>query len=257
MWYHAVAHYGGKRRCWWNRSRDGLVAKVLVPLAGQQVQAVTRNGQPALFNFAAVSYLTVHKTDGKLKRGERGGIPTELRDKDFLAANNATKEFVDEIRVLSAATSSQSLVQTSLKAPLNQIFVIMKFDDPHLDSAYEGVIQPLGQEFGYDVVRVDAIQDSGSISQQILQNIAESRLVFADLTGQRPNCYYEAGFAHALGKELILSIREGEEIHFDLAGYRFIVWETEAKLRGGAEGPTRGDCIRGLSLSPRLAFGRA
>ena len=86
-------------------------------------------------------------------------------------------------------------------------------------------------KFGFNVVRVDSIQDSGNISQQILNNIAESRLVLAELSGERPNCYYEAGFAHALGKELILCIREGDDIHFDLAGYRFIVWDTEAAFR--------------------------
>ena len=35
-------------------------------------------------------------------------------------------------------------------------------------------------------------------------------VVLADLTGERPNCYFEAGYAHALGKQLILTIRKGE-----------------------------------------------
>ena len=54
----------------------------------------------------------------------------------------------------------------------------MKFGDPQLDSAYEGVIKPVGESFSYKVLRVDEIQDSGAISSQILENIAQSRLVF-------------------------------------------------------------------------------
>ena len=107
----------------------------------------------------------------------------------------------------------------------------MKFGDKFLDSAYEGVIRPVIDNFGMQPLRIDELQDSGKVTDQVLESIASSRYILADLSGERPNCYYEAGFAHALGKELILSIRTEDKIHFDLAGYRFIQWETEADLR--------------------------
>ncbi len=107
----------------------------------------------------------------------------------------------------------------------------MKFGDDILDSAYEGVIKPLAKELDFQIVRVDEILDSGSITQQILENISKSRIIIAELSGERPNCYYEAGFAHALGKEIIFSIQEDSPIHFDLSGYRFITWKTENDYR--------------------------
>ena len=107
----------------------------------------------------------------------------------------------------------------------------MKFDDKILDSAYKGVINPMAAEFGLKSLRIDEIQDSGKITEQILTEIARSKVVLCDLSGERPNCYYEAGFAHALGKTMVFSIRKEDAIHFDLAGYRFIVWETELELR--------------------------
>ena len=55
--------------------------------------------------------------------------------------------------------------------------------------------------------------------------------MIADLTGAKPNCYYEAGYAHGLQKEVIFTIRRPEKPHFDLAGRRFIMWETEDDLR--------------------------
>ena len=87
------------------------------------------------------------------------------------------------------------------------------------------------KKFGLNCIRVDEIPDSGKISDQILEKIAESKYVVADLSGARPNCYYEAGFAHALGKEIILSIRDGEDAHFDLQGHRFIKWKTESDYK--------------------------
>jgi nucleoside 2-deoxyribosyltransferase len=107
----------------------------------------------------------------------------------------------------------------------------MKFGDEELDSAYDGVIEPIISDNGLTAIRVDKIRDSGKINDQILENIAKSKFIISDLTGERPNCYYETGFAHALGKELILTIKEKEKIHFDLAGYRFIIWKTESDLR--------------------------
>jgi nucleoside 2-deoxyribosyltransferase len=107
----------------------------------------------------------------------------------------------------------------------------MKFKEDYLSSAYEGVVKPVVEQFGLHPLRIDEVQDSGKITDQVLEKIAESRFVLADLSGARPNCYYETGFAHALGKELILSINAKDSVHFDLAEYRFIEWATELEFR--------------------------
>jgi hypothetical protein len=231
MWYHAITDFGDRKRYWWNRTRDDLVNDLLVPMIAKQVKSVKRRGKKSLFNFGSVSYMTVLKTEEKLKRPEEGKVPPELKKKEFVNKHNVTEEVVNEVKILSSSSLSRSVLEQALSEPLKQIFVIMKFGDRHLDSAYEGVIKPLGEEFGFDVLRVDEIQDSGNISQQILENISKSELILAELSGERPNCYYEAGFAHALGKEMIFAISEDYKIHFDLAGHRFIEWGTEAELR--------------------------
>ncbi|WMT40967.1 hypothetical protein RE628_28530 [Paenibacillus sp. D2_2] len=87
------------------------------------------------------------------------------------------------------------------------------------------------QEFNLTPIKVDRVQNSGIITDQIIDYISTSKYVIADLTGERPNTYYEAGFAHALNKETILTIKRGEKIHFDLSSHRFIQLETEADLR--------------------------
>jgi len=231
MWYHAIAHYGSRSRCWWNRRRDDLIQDVIIPFVGKQVKRLTRAGVPALFNFAVTEYITIVKTKTKLERTAKGKIPAKLLDANFVKQHSATDEFVQEMQILGSSDLGRSLIERALTTPENQIFVIMKFGDEMLDSAYEGVIKPLGREFGHKVLRVDEIQDSGSISQQILESISRSRLIIAELSRESPNCYYEAGFAHALGKEIIFCINGNEKIHFDLAGYRFITWKTEAEFR--------------------------
>ena len=232
MWYHAIAYYGTtKKRFWWNRKKEDIIEDVLLPFVSKQVKKTTRKGVSSLFNFSAAQYITIIKTKHKLKRPSKGKTPSELSNEAFIKENCATDEFVDELIILKSSSISRSLIERSLIEPENKIFVIMKLGDEQLDSVYEGVIKPLGREFGYNVIRVDEIQNSGNITEQILENISTSRLIIAELSGERPNCYYEAGFAHALGKELIFCIKDGHRIHFDLQSYRFITWRTEADLR--------------------------
>jgi hypothetical protein len=231
MWYHAICHYGSLRRYWWNRRRDDLVQDVIVPFVSKQVTIVNRKGVPALFNFSAVEYITLVKTDEKLALEKGEIVPKNLRRTVFVRAHCATKEFAKELKEETAAPKTRSLIERATSVPRNQIFVVMRFGDSELDSAYEGVIKPLGESFGFEVVRVDEIPDSGNITQQILENISSSAIVLADLSGERPNCYYEAGFAHAIGKEIIFAVKDGSKIHFDLAGYRFISWRTESDYR--------------------------
>lgn len=114
---------------------------------------------------------------------------------------------------------------------LRHVFVIMKFGDTELDLVYRTAIRPVIEEHKYLPIRVDEIQSSGVITEEIERYLDQSEVVLADLTGERPNCYYEAGYAQAMRKELILTIREGSPIHFDLAANRFITWRSGDELR--------------------------
>jgi nucleoside 2-deoxyribosyltransferase len=231
VWYHAITDFDDDTRYWWNRTREELVDELVLPLVGKQVRAVKRHDRKALFNFGAISYMTILKTRSKLKRPAHGKVPPELKNRRFVQENDATEEFLDELKVLSASPESRSLLQQSLAKPLKQVFVIMRFGDADLDSAYQGAIKAVGEKFEFRVLRADEIRDAGQIAHQVLDNISRSEIVLAELSGERPNCYYEAGFAHALGKTMIFCIRQGENIHFDLTGYRFIQWRTEEDLR--------------------------
>ncbi len=149
--------------------------------------------------------LTVYKTRRKLRRPKPEAVPSEFKDIDF-EEHNCTAEVLAESKASIPQRASSSLLQKAFSPPLPQVFVVMKFGDNELDSAYEGVIRPVIEENDLKAVRIDEIQDSGRITNQVLESIAESQFVLSDLSGERPNCYYETGFAHALGRELILTI---------------------------------------------------
>lgn len=113
----------------------------------------------------------------------------------------------------------------------NHVFAVMMFGDAEMDSAYELAIKPVAEDFGFNVTRIDQIGDSEGISPQILQHIEGSAIVLCDLTGERPNVYFETGYALALRKEIILTAKAGAIVHFDLRDRRTIFWTTAADLK--------------------------
>jgi nucleoside 2-deoxyribosyltransferase len=49
--------------------------------------------------------------------------------------------------------------------------------------------------------------------QSTLQDLRQCEFVLADLSFERPSCYYELGLAEALGKPVYLIAKEGTDIH--------------------------------------------
>jgi hypothetical protein len=64
-----------------------------------------------------------------------------------------------------------------------------------------------------------------SILARIYNQIAKADLIVADMTGRNPNVFYEVGYAHALGKTVILLTKNADDIPFDLRHYAHIVYQ--------------------------------
>lgn len=230
MYYHVHIRLGGQDFWWLNHAYESLTQKVISPYINKQVIPVdVTDAGKVILNLAIASELKIYKSSERLPEEKSNTeIAQTLRD---MPDSDGTEEIVERFLLSKSPIESKSILQTLFSPTIAQVFIVMKFNDNLLDSAYEGAIKPIVKKFKYKPLRIDEVQDSGRITNQILEEIARSEVVLADLTGERPNCYYEAGFAHAIGKEIIFTIHKGHNIHFDLAGYRFIEWETEDELR--------------------------
>jgi hypothetical protein len=97
-------------------------------------------------------------------------------------------------------------VRTDARAG-DQGFVAMWFH-PGMDETFEHGVAPALRATGYNPYRVDRAASPNKIDDDIIANIRKSRLIVADLTGVRPNVFYEAGFAHGLGVPFVLTCND-------------------------------------------------
>lgn len=80
------------------------------------------------------------------------------------------------------------------------------------------------------VERVDEKPGAVPITDEIQRSISMARVVVCDLSDERPNVYYELGYAHGLRRDVICVARNGTKIHFDVAGLKILFFETYRAL---------------------------
>ena len=118
----------------------------------------------------------------------------------------------------------------------NQAFVDMWFDE-ELKEAYDKGIKPAIEETGYTPIRIDQKEHINKIDDEIIAEIRKSRFLVSDFTqgedGARGGVYYEAGFAHGLGMDVIFTCHKVsmDSLHFDTSHYNHIEWETPGELQ--------------------------
>lgn len=111
-------------------------------------------------------------------------------------------------------------------------FVVMEFGEPY-DSLYGSVIRPVCQNEGFDAERADDVFRPGVILQDITSALESSDVVIAEISPENANVFYEVGYAHARRTPTILLARRGEQLPFDVSGYRTIFYEDTI---GGKDG---------------------
>lgn len=111
-------------------------------------------------------------------------------------------------------------------------FVIMAMDP----EKYELVdtltaIKEACRAFNITAYRADEIEHQGVITSRILDEIRSCEYLIADLSYERPNVYYEIGFAHAINKKPILYRKFGTKLHFDLLVHNVPEYKHTTQLR--------------------------
>ena len=136
-----------------------------------------------------------------------------------------------EDKALTPPTTSLPILDAAV-VKRNTAFILMSMD-PQDDSLTDvcNTVKAACAAFDVSAIRVDDIEHQEEITDRVLENIASAEFIIADLTGERPNVYYEVGYAHALGKRPILLRKRATRLHFDLSIHNAPEYRNMTELR--------------------------
>lgn len=113
------------------------------------------------------------------------------------------------------------------------VFVIMAFSGEGMQDVYSAIKDEC-HKLHLNAQRVDENIGSGLIIGEITESIENAEFIICDLTYERPNVYYELGYAHGVGNEgadILLIAKEGTTLHFDIAPFRVQYYRSTEHLR--------------------------
>jgi len=145
---------------------------------------------------------------------------------DEIIINSGSIE--DYRRIVSAMLTKY---KKTLSIDLGFIFVLMSFQE-EFDEVYDEFVDAAKLvDDSLSVKRIDKQRGDFRITDEIVNNINKSGLIICDLTDERPNVYYELGYARGLGKRVIICARQGTHLHFDIKDFKVIFYKSPSHLR--------------------------
>jgi hypothetical protein len=144
------------------------------------------------------------------------------------------------IGVLSTAPRKVKTEPVIAKVREKYAFVAMQIDpDRHELADLLDAIKEAAGRCGIQAERIDEDLSNKRITDRILHSISVAEHVIVDLTDERPNVFFEAGYAHGLGKTPIYIAKHGTKLHFDLKDYPVIFYRSFKELREQLEARLR------------------
>jgi len=118
-----------------------------------------------------------------------------------------------------------------MRQPKKFVFVLMPFDDSFSDIYTYGIKQSCTELNTY-CERVDEQIYTERILDRIYNQISKADIIIADMTGRNANVFYEVGYAHGLGKNVILLTQNADDIPFDLKHFPHIIYNGTIRTLG-------------------------
>jgi hypothetical protein len=112
----------------------------------------------------------------------------------------------------------------------NLVSVMMPFD-PTFNDVFAALKRTAKKFRGLNCLRADDIWDDPAVIQDVFSLIYRSKRLSAIALAEIRMCFYEAGIAHTLGREVILITQSKEDVPFDLRHLRFVQYTNDSKGR--------------------------
>lgn len=159
-----------------------------------------------------------------INNNQTGGILKILTDMGYLKEPQS-----DEFYIITAEGWKKIDALKKKNLIRKQAFIAMHFGKKtaNIREAFRQAIT----ESGYSVKIIDEKEHNNQIVPEIFFEIEQSLFVVVDVTYPNYGAYYEAGYAQALGKEVIVCCSKDKfndpdtRPHFDIAQKSMIIWD--------------------------------
>lgn len=215
MPFHAIATLsGGRRKVIVNKTEEQVLTDCVIPFVSTGLMRAKWGDKVQSYQ---VLELRIYKTTDAWVKAS--GIPLER----FIGkSQNRFKVF-------------EKRAKEALSVSAHRVFVVMPIqgdqygtqDDQRIwtefDKRFEVIEKLLGSHDAV-AIRIDKEHTLDELVKRIKEEIERSQFVVADLTDERPSCYFEAGYAEALrkpviyvaSKESVVNPKTPTRIHFDI-----------------------------------------
>jgi hypothetical protein len=230
----------------WNMNSKRMEAQarwgdILIPVGGSEGVLFLAN----LYHDAGKPFVPLNSKVIPADQGARRlftlGLSSAQAPRLFRTVAQTAHAWMNRINFTSRASTADQIkgiidLLENLEPP--PAFVVRLLNPEHKDYAdvqtfFDVVVQPIIEgELGYRMVVIDGHQkyEHARIDQEIFAKLHRSRVVLADITGMRPNCFLELGYAFGRSLPTMLMVKEESPHPFDIHTFAGFHWQTTGSV---------------------------
>lgn len=214
MPYHAIIiQPGSRQKSIPNKTAEVILYEIALPFL--KTGTIVAKWGNSIQSYQALE-VRIYETEGKWDK-KSGSLTAIIKNK-----RNKWAKFEQQAQKLISAEQFRVFIVMPIQGE--------KFGDQDQKRIYKEydrrfeTIEKVIRSFGGVSIRIDKECPLDEVVARIKQEIRKAKFIVADLTDERPSCYFEAGFAEALGKNVIYIaskqsiVKPGTQtkIHFDI-----------------------------------------
>jgi hypothetical protein len=216
MYYHVIATLpGDRRKTIPNKTEEQVLTDFVVPYVSQGTIKARWGAKTKSYQ---VVHMRIYKTPAAWDKKTGQTLEDFIGPKKRNLYNSFEKRAKSSLGVGNWRCFIVMPIQGGKFGSQNEQRIFEEYD-----TRFE-VLESLLGDFDTVGIRIDKEHPLKDIVGRIKEEIQRAHFVIADLTDERPSCYFEAGYAEALGRPTIYVaskesvVRPGQEtkIHFDI-----------------------------------------
>ena len=141
----------------------------------------------------------------------------------------------------SVSAVALGIIEILMTLALPTTFYVRLLDPKHeayrrVESFFRNIVDPVVKEHG--LARVDLGKDrvdSGFLNVEVFQRLHKSTVAIVDVTGERPSCFIELGYALARPLRVLCTAEQGTNLPFDQSAIPCHFWKDGEPEEGRKE----------------------